>query len=227
MENRNVAGVAASILASVLCVLATAIPVAAQGDQKTTICEATGSPTNPWVFTTIDARDLDEHLARGDRRATSIADCTAVQAPAASTPAVRSAATPTPAPTQTRAPSTPVRAAAAGTPAPTATATVGAVQQQGVAVGIPDVSVSRLAGGIAGAQTGAQSAATSTVSGTPQPASTRAAPTVGVAGTQATPSAQASTLPKSGGEPNRNLLVLACLAMIGTGLGVRRLARAK
>src|SRR5919108_2165822 len=98
MESRNVAVVATHVLAAALCVLATAMPVAAQGDQKTTICEATGSPTNPWVFTTIDARDLDEHLARGDRRATSIADCSTAQTPGASTPAARSAGTPTPSP---------------------------------------------------------------------------------------------------------------------------------
>src|SRR5438105_1414792 len=55
----------AAIVAGVLSLLP-AVPVAAQTDQKVTICQATGSATNPWVFTTIDARDLPEHLARGD-----------------------------------------------------------------------------------------------------------------------------------------------------------------
>jgi hypothetical protein len=112
------------------------------------------------------------------------------------------------------------------------TAPTRAVQQQSVTGGVPDVSVSRLAGGIAGAQTNAQSAATPTISSTPASASTPppntpAPSTVDVAGAQATPSVQASTLPKGGGEPDRNLLVLGCLMLIGIGLGVRRLARAK
>ena len=64
-----------SALVIVLATLGPALPVAAQTEQRVTICQATGSTANPWVFTTIDARDLPEHLGRGDYRANSIADC--------------------------------------------------------------------------------------------------------------------------------------------------------
>jgi hypothetical protein len=46
-----------------------------------------------------------------------------------------------------------------------------------------------------------------------------------VAAAQATPEAQVSALPKSGGEPDRPLLVLALLALIGAGAALRRLGR--
>jgi hypothetical protein len=65
---------------------------------------------------------------------------------------------------------------------------------------------------------------------TAQPTSAAALPTVEVAGAQPTAIGQApvpevSTLPTSGGEPNRPALVLALLAFGGLGVSLRRLAR--
>jgi hypothetical protein len=198
-----------------LLTLTAAVPVAAQSDQKITICQATGSPSNPWVFTTIDARDLPEHLARGDFRANSIAACSAARAPGAATPAAVAA--------------TPVTAVAATAPPPaTPMATRTPVQQQGVAGGVPlpDVPVSQLVG--AATTTPAPSPRTTAPaeSRTPVPASTTAQQTVNVAGAQATPASEVSALPRSGGEPDRTALVLGLLGLIGAGLGLRRLGRA-
>jgi hypothetical protein len=156
--------------------LAAQLPALAYGqEQPMTICHRTGSPANPWVFMTIDARNWPEYQAQGDVQATSLADC----APPPAAPAVAfqqqpvAQATPIPTPTSV-APTTvptPVRtAAAAATPGPT-------IETAGVTAS--------------------------------QPAS---APDV-------------SNLPKSGGEPNRPLLVLALLAIGAAGLSIRGLAR--
>jgi hypothetical protein len=122
----------ASAMVVFLAALAAAVPVAAQSEPRITICQATGSPATPWVFTTIDARDLPEHLARGDFRANSIADCSAGGTPAA-TPAAAPAEQPQRAGilpadaslSQPEATATPTPAAApasaAATPSPTAT----------------------------------------------------------------------------------------------------------
>jgi hypothetical protein len=211
MASSNVAQLASAIAAAVwLLTLAGARPVAAQSDQKIPICQATGSPTNPWVFTAVDAQDLPEHLAKGDYRASSIADCTA-RATAVTTP--------------------PPAAPAAATATPTVSATPGAgagsgptskpVQQESVLGGVPvpELPVSRLV---------AQATATPAPATQPAPVATPTgtASRANVAGAQATPETEVSTLPKSGGEPDRTPWVLACLGLVGTGYALRRLARA-
>jgi hypothetical protein len=171
-----------SALAIFLATLGPALPVAAQSEQKITICQATGSTANPWVFTTIDARDLAEHVARGDYRANSIADCPRAAVAATSPPTVR----PTPAATATLVRAVPTSAATATALPPTATL-----------------------------------AATATAA----PTSSTVAPTVDVAGAQATPQPQVSTLPSSGGEPDRPTLVLVLLGLFVAGYGLTRLNR--
>jgi hypothetical protein len=160
------------------------------------------------VFTTIDARDLPEHLARGDFRASSIADCSARRAVGAASPVATVATVAT------------VAATSPPTATPTPAKPVVPQQQQGVVSGapLPDVSVSRLVG-----------AATTTPAAGPTVATPAAAtagtPALNVAGAQATPEPEVSTLPKSGGEPDRGLLVVGLLGLIGAGLGLLGLSR--
>jgi hypothetical protein len=180
--------------------LASQEPVAAQGQgNQMTICHRTGSPTNPWVFMTIDARTWPEHQAQGDIQATSLADC----APATVAPTV--------APPTVTAP----------TLAPTPQPSQPAVRQQQIAPGlaIPEVPVSQLRG--AGTPTAVVPTPSTRASPTPPP-------TVEVAGVTAdlaleTP--EISALPKSGGEPDRELLVVGLIAVAGVGMLLRRLAR--
>jgi hypothetical protein len=202
----------------VLALLAAAGPVVAQSDHKVTICQATGSPANPYVFTTIDPGDLPEHLARGDYRASSIADCSSARATETSgtLPASSATAAPVAQPAATAAP--------VAQPAPTSQP----VQQQGVAAGhlLPDVSVSQL---VATATTTAAVPRTATpavATATAAPARATATGVVSVAGAQATPEQPVSTLPRGGGGPDRPLLVLVLLGLLGAGLGLRRLGRA-
>jgi hypothetical protein len=120
-----------------------AVPAEAQTQATVTICEQTGSPSNPWVFTTIDARDLSEHLARGDFVANSIADCpapTATSAPAAPPaptatppPTLNPVGSPTSAPTQ---PTAPAAITVIVTPSPSPTIATAGAQ----ATPAPDVS---------------------------------------------------------------------------------------
>ena len=197
MASSNVARLASAVVLF-LAALAVAVPVAAQSNQNVTICEATGSPTTPYVFTTIDARDLAEHLARGDYQANSLADCAAA----------KPAATPGP----------------GATPKPAAVPASTGVQQQGITGGNPiaNVPLGQLVA------TPATTSATPPSQTTPAPAATAAAarpsPTaaVDVSGAQATPEAGVSTLPRSGGEPDRPIIVLALLALIGAGFALRR-----
>jgi hypothetical protein len=168
-------------LAICMATLGPALPVAAQTEQRITICQVTGSTANPWVFTTIDARDLPEHLARGDYRANSIADCPGASAAATSLPTIG----PTPAAT-----ATPVRAAA--TSAATATP-------------VPAATLAATATGV--------------------PTSSPAARPPDVAGAQATPQPEVSTLPRGGGEPDRPTLVLVLLGLFAAGYGLIRLGR--
>jgi LPXTG-motif cell wall-anchored protein len=226
MTSRNVGLLTTgTVLCTFLVLIVTTAPVVAQAGQNVTICEATGSATNPWVFTTIDARDLDEHLARGDFRATSISDCPTAKVSTTPPPSARLAATQpaTPSPTVTGKPSPTagIPRSAAATPG----ATAAAVQQQSVTGSVPDVSVSKLAGSITNAQATSQAVATPTPPGLSERATPPASNSVSVAGAQATP-ASVSTLPKSGGEPDRTILVLGLMLLIGAGLGLRRLARA-
>ena len=171
-----------SALVIFLATLGPALPVAAQTEQRVTICQATGSTANPWVFTTIDARDLPEHLARGDYRANSIADCPGASAAATSAPT----SGPTPAATARLVP-------AAATSVPTGTP-------------VPSTPI------LAPTATGV-------------PTSTTTARPVDVAGAQATPQPDVSTLPRSGGEPDRPTLVLVLLGLFAAGYGLMRLGR--
>src|SRR5438105_14739123 len=91
-------------------IMAGALPTEAQSQGTVTICQGTGSPSNPWVFTTIDARDLPEHLARGDFPANSIADC------AAPSPAGTPVPQASPAPTATTSPTRSPEAGRTATP---------------------------------------------------------------------------------------------------------------
>jgi hypothetical protein len=226
MTSRNVGRLTTgTVVCTFLCLFVTTVPVAAQSGQNVTICEATGSVTNPWVFTTIDARDLDEHLARGDFRATSISDCSSAKAVTTPTASARLAATQpavlSPSTTREPSPSAGISRSAAATPTPSAAA----VQQQGVTGGVPDVSASKLAGSITNAQATSQPVATPALPVSSERATPTASDSVSVAGAQAAPSA-VSTLPQSGGEPDRTMLVLGLMLMICAGLGLRRLARA-
>jgi hypothetical protein len=206
MASSKTAGLASAMTVAALVVtLTTALPVAAQSEQTITICQATGSTTNPWVFTTIDARDLPEHLARGDFRATSIGECSASQAGQAAAPAPAPTASPTP----TAAPARP------------------AVQQQGLTGGVPlpGRSASQLVGGATA--TPPPGAAVGTANPTAAPARVTGTPAVNVAGAQTTSETEVSALPRSGGEPDRPLLALGLLGLIGLGWGLRRLARVR
>ena len=228
MASSNGAGLASAATAALFILASAAVPVAAQTNQQVTICQATGSQANPWVFTTIDARDLAEHLARGDFRANSIADCPGAKPGSSPTPAAvvtatvapaTSGSTSAPAVTATVAPATGFTPARAGTPS--------GVQQQGVVGGglpVSDVSASQPV-----------NAATATPPGSPTvppvrnptsaPANATPEPEVNVAGAQATPELPVSTLPKSGGEPDRPLLALGLLGLIIAGVGLRRVGR--
>ena len=106
--------------------------------------------------------------------------------------------------------------AVASTPSPTSQPPQPAVRQQQIAPGtaIPDVPVAELRG-----------AATPAPS-TPTPSTP--APTLEVAGVTAEPATdtpEISALPKSGGEPDRGLLVVGLLAVAAVGMAMRRLAR--
>jgi hypothetical protein len=207
MASSKVARLAGAMaVAAVLVTLAVVVPVAVQraapSDQKVTICQATGSTANPWVFTTIEARDLPDHLARGDYRATAIADCSAAQAAAAATPATSAAGSATPA----SGPAVPLQGGESGAPLSSAAVAQG--------VGTPTTT-----------PPGGATAAPPTAVATAVPASATAAPTLSVAGAQATPEPEVSALPRSGDEPDRVLLVLLLLGLIGAGLGLRRLGR--
>jgi hypothetical protein len=220
MASNDPSGLARQAIAAFLILAAFPASAVAQSNQQITICQATGSQSNPWVFTTIDARDLSEHLARGDFRANSIADCqgAGAQAPGSPTPQTAVSASQAQA---TVTPAAPVPAT--NTPAVARAATPVTVQQQGAGGGnlTSNASVSQ---------------AVNTATTTPPPPTEVPAPTsvsasapaersLEVAGAQATPEPQVSTLPKSGDEPDRPLLVLLLLGLIGAGAGLRRLGR--
>jgi hypothetical protein len=239
MASSDPSGLASAAIAAFLILAAAPAPVIAQSNQQIPICEATGSQANPWVFTTIDARYLAEHLARGDFRANSIADCPGARAVGSATPSAAAATTPvaatrTPAVAQAATPvaaaRTPAvaqaatRVAAARTPAVAQAATPATAQQQGgIGGGNPtsNVSVSQAVN----TATATPAAATTLSTPTAVTASATAGPRLDVAGAQATPESQVSTLPKSGGEPDRPTLVLVLLGLIGVGAGLRRLGR--
>lgn len=188
-RSHTTAQLVSAAMTLVAMTMATQLPAAgqSQGDQMT-ICHRTGSPSNPWVFMTIDARTWPERQAEGDIQAASLADC----------------APPTVVPT------------VAPTPSPTSQPPQPAVRQQQIAPGaaIPDVPASQLRG-----------AATPAPS-TPTPSTP--APTLEVAGVtadRATDTPEISALPKSGGEPDRGLLVVGLLAVAAVGMAMRRLAR--
>ena len=177
----------------------------AQGQgQQISICHRTGSATNPWVFVTVDVSTWPEHQAQGDFQASSLADCTAAAqretAPAAQPPAPAvPAAQPQPVPAAPAVQPAPAAPAAQPQPAAPAAPAAGGQAQPGAAPG--DAAVAAL---------------------------TRPAP-VEAAGAQApsAPEPSVSSLPPSGGEPDRNVLVLGLLALGALGLGMRRLSRAR
>jgi hypothetical protein len=197
MERGPVARLVRAGAAALVLVLATQLPAVAQsqGDEMT-ICHRTGSAANPWVFMTIATRDWPEFEARGDIRANSLADC----------------APPTAAPTSMPAP--PPTAQAATNP-------LGRVEQ---AAPFPARVASAAELGAEGTQTA--------VPATPAPARPVATAEVAGAGatadasaTQAGPVAEVDSLPRSGGEPDRPMLVLGFLALGTAGLLLRYLAQ--
>lgn len=183
------------------------VPVAAQGQgSQMTICHRTGSPSNPWVFMTIDARTWPEHQSQGDIQAGSLTDC----APPTEAPAV--------APTSLTLPT----AAATPTPQPSQRA----VREQQIVPGlpIPEVPALQLRGGAtptAVAPTPSTPTSSTPTSSTP-PATVEVA---GVTADRAVDAPEISALPKSGGEPDRGLLVFGLIAVAGVGMLLRRLAR--
>jgi hypothetical protein len=66
-----------------------------------------------------------------------------------------------------------------------------------------------------------------TANPTAAPARVTGTPAVNVAGAQTTSETEVSALPRSGGEPDRPLLALGLLGLIGLGWGLRRLARVR
>jgi hypothetical protein len=108
--------------------------------------------------------------------------------------------------------------AAAPTPVPAAP-TQAPVEAQQVAPGaaqVPDVSVSQVGGAVsqnAGSANLAQATPQATI-----------APTT-VSTPETTEASEVSSLPKSGGEPDRALLVIGCLAIGAAGVLMRRVAR--
>jgi hypothetical protein len=219
MASSDPSGLARLAVAAFLILAAFPTPAVAQSNQQITICQATGSQSNPWVFTTINARDLAEHLARGDFRANSIADCPGAQAARSPTPLTAISAG------QGRAtspPATPIPPT--NTPEVARATTPVAAQQQGVgdANAISNPAVSQPVNTVAATQVPptALPGATSDGAGATAPGSLE------LAGAQATPEPQVSALPKSGGEPDRPLLVLILLGLICAGAGLRRLGRA-
>ena len=102
--------------------LGAAPPAATQSqEQQMTICHQTGSPTNPWVFMTIDASTWPEHQAQGDVQARSLSDC---GPPPEAPPAL---AAPVQAPTQP-----------AAAPAPATPGAVATVETAGMSAAAPD-----------------------------------------------------------------------------------------
>jgi hypothetical protein len=207
MASSDPSGLAKLVIPAFLVLALFPAPAVAQSNQQVTICQATGSQSNPWVFTTIDARDLAEHLARGDFQAKSIADCPGAQAARSPTPVAAVGAA------QGRATSTPA-VARAETPA--------AARQQG---GGGNATSNAVGSQAANTATASPSTPTAVPTRTPVSASTTPEQNVEVAGAQATPEPRVSTLPKSGGEPDRPLLALALLGLIGAGTALRRLGR--
>jgi hypothetical protein len=184
--------------------LASEVSAAAQSQAPPiTVCHKTGSATNPWVFMSIDPSTWPEHQAEGDVRANSLAECQ--QSPATPTAQV---AAPTSVPT-----------AVPPTPAPTVAApptTQLTVVAQQVAPALPAVSVQQVRGEISQSGDVAQPA---------QPTPTPPRPRVAPVPTPTTTNGEVSSLPKGGSEPDRTLLVLACLAAGSAGVLMRRVAR--
>jgi len=236
MARSNAARLATATAVFGILSLNTALPVAAQTSPTITICQATGSPANPWVFTTIDARDLPEHQARGDYPAASIGDCAGARL--ASTP--QPINTPAPAPAanqagavaQDQSNAAPARAEVRGTTSQQPAATL-APAATATPVTLPTLATSANS---ASTSSSAATSTSSTTSGTSGSSTTTAnsatasdgtsATTAQVAGVQATAEPAVSTLPRGGGEPDRPMLVLMLLVVAATGLGLRRLARA-
>jgi len=214
MASSDPSGLARLAIGAFLILAAFPAPVVAQSNQQITICQATGSQANPWVFTTINARDLAEHVARGDFRANSIADCPGAEAAGSPTPSGAAGAVPA---TTT---STPVVAQPPPARAP---------QQAGIGGGGVSPLSNAVLAQVVNTATATPAAATRVP--TPKAVTASATPTAqtrpDVAGAQATPEAQVSALPKSGGEPDRPLLVLILLGLIGAGAGLRLLGRSR
>jgi hypothetical protein len=191
-------GLMASLL--VVLLLASGGAAAAQSQaQEMFICHRTGSPTNPWVFMSIDASTWPEHEAQGDVRANSLTDCAtaAAQAPApAAQEAAPSAPAAQPAPAATSAP--------AAQPAPAATTAPQARPTPASPVASPAESPPQ----VANVQVASPEQARPQAAANPQ-AQAESAPPV-------------SSLPASG-EPDHPALVLGLLMLLATGLGLRRL----
>ena len=169
--------------------------VAGAQSQQITVCHRTGSPTSPWVFVTVDASTWPEHQAEGDFQAASIADCTAATR-AEQAPAVAPQVEPAaPAPAAPAAPAPAAPAAQPQTAPPPAQPAAPVVQ--------PAVPASQV-------QAAAPARSSVETAGAQAPGETEPA---------------VSSLPPSGGEPDRYLLVVSLLSLGGIGFALRRLTQ--
>ena len=83
MQRSPIARLVWASVAALAVTLAAPFSVGAQGQEQVTICHRTGSSSTPWVLMIIDARLWPEYQAQGDKRASTLADCTEpVAAPA-------------------------------------------------------------------------------------------------------------------------------------------------
>jgi hypothetical protein len=195
MQRSPIAPLVWASIAALAVTLAAPFSVGAQGQEQVTICHRTGSSSTPWVLMIIDTRLWPEYQAQGDKRASSLADCTE---PAAA-PAEQ-------APANGQVPATAANAqalpASAPAPAPAPAAAAPVALQQPLATPAPGPTVAPTA--------------------VPTRATTGETASVGAAQSSVPP--EVSNLPKSG-EPDRPLLVLGLFAVAATGLLLRRVVR--
>jgi hypothetical protein len=76
MQRSPLARLVWASIAALAVTLTAPLTVGAQGQEQVTICHRTGSNSTPWVLMIIDARLWPEYQAQGDKRASSLADCT-------------------------------------------------------------------------------------------------------------------------------------------------------
>ena len=202
MLRSPIAHLAWAPIAALAVTMAAPFSVGAQGQEQVTICHRTGSTSTPWVLMMIDSRLWPEYEAQGDKRASSLADCTEPAAAPAEQASANGQVPAEQAPANGQVPASAANAQAPPASAPAPAQALVALQQP-LATPAP-------------APTVAPPTAVPTQALTVETASVGAA--------QSTAPPEVSNLPKSG-EPDRPLLVLGLLAVAATGLLLRRVVR--